>query len=154
MKSKEKEESRIGPVNPFALGSVFIEAAKKLGWMDEELVERQRRYYITPKGFAEMEKLGMDLQRIAHYKPMTPRPETIPSRHERPDPQPGNAPPRYERQMPPAEIRLSHHERPVSRNYPSRRERPASRQENSPSRGDRPRHPDRQHDRHNDRHRR
>ena len=59
MKAKEAQENRIGPVNPFALGNVFIEAAKKLGWMEEEMVERQRRYFITTKGFAEMEKMGM-----------------------------------------------------------------------------------------------
>lgn len=83
MKSKEKEGNRIGPVNPFALGGVFIDAAKKLGWMEEEQDARQRRYFITPKGFDEMGKLGMDLQRVAHYKPMTPREEHPASRHER-----------------------------------------------------------------------
>jgi hypothetical protein len=141
MKSKEPQENRIGPVNPFALGNVFIEAAKKLGWMEEDLVERQRRYFITPKGFAEMEKLGMNLQRVAHYRPMTPLPDNIPSRHERPDPQPGNAAPRHERQAPRKEITLSHHERPMSR------------RDNNPSRHERPRRPDRQHDRRPDRNR-
>ena len=94
MKSKELQENRIGPVNPFALGNVFIEAAKKLGWMVEEQVERQRRYYITPQGFAEMEKLGLELQRVLHYRPMTPLPENAPSRHERPMPPPGSPPAR------------------------------------------------------------
>src|SRR5690242_2115181 len=92
MKSKDAKETRIGPVNPFALGGVFIEAAKKLGWMHEEQEERQRRYYITAEGFTEMEKLGLDLQRVVHYKPMTPLPENVPSRHERAMAQPGNAP--------------------------------------------------------------
>jgi len=90
MKSKDAKETRIGPVNPFALGGVFIEAAKKLGWMLEEQEERQRRYYITAEGFTEMEKLGMDLQRVVHYKPMTPLQENVPSRHERAMAQPGN----------------------------------------------------------------
>jgi hypothetical protein len=90
MKSKDVKDTHIGPVNPFALGGVFIEAAKKLGWMHEEQEERQRRYYITAEGFAEMEKLGMDLQRVVHYKPMTPLPENTPSRHERAMMQPGN----------------------------------------------------------------
>ena len=142
MKSKEKQENRIGPVNPFALGNVFIEAAKKLGWMEEEQVERQRRYYITPKGFTEMGKLGLDLQHIANYKPMTPRPENTPSRHERARPEPGNSAFRYER--------------PVSRpeNRPPRRDRPLGRHENAPPRHERPpRHSDRQHDRPHDRHR-
>ena len=94
MKSKEPQENHIGPVNPFALGNVFIEAAKKLGWMLEEQVERQRRYYITPQGFAEMEKLGLELQRVLHYRPMTPLPENTPSRHERPMPPPGSPPAR------------------------------------------------------------
>jgi hypothetical protein len=142
MKPKEPEENRIGPVNPFALGTVFIDAAKKLGWMDEEQVERQRRYFITPKGFAEMGKLGMDLQNIANYKPMTPRPETTLSRHERPTLEPGNVAPRYDR--------------PISRTEfgPPRRERsPSSHHHNTPSRHERPRRTDRQHDRPRDRHR-
>jgi hypothetical protein len=130
MKSKEKEESRIGPVNPFALGNVFIEAAKKSGWMVEEQVERQRRYYITPAGFTEMEKLGMDLQRVAHYRPMTPLPENTLSRHERPAPGPEDSFARHRRLVPQQASTLSHHERPR-----------------------RPEHPSRRHDRHFDRHR-
>jgi hypothetical protein len=147
MKPKEPEENRIGPVNPFALGTVFIEAAKKLGWMDEEQVERQRRYFITPKGFTEMGKLGMDLQNIANYKPMTPRPETTLSRHERPAPEPGNVEPRNI---------APRYDRPMSRPKfgPPRRDRsPSHRHDNSPSRHERPRRPDHQHDRPRDRHR-
>ncbi|HLY61512.1 MAG TPA: hypothetical protein VKV95_12260 [Terriglobia bacterium] len=146
MKSKDPKENRIGPVNPFALGGVFIEAAKKLGWMQEEQEERQRRYYITPEGFAEMEKLGLDLQRVVHYKPMTPLPENIPSRHERTVPQPGNTISRHELQSPRKEITLSHHARPASRhgNSPSRREdRPHDRHGNRPHDRNRDRHPDR-----------
>jgi len=132
MKSKESEDNRIGPVNPFGLGTVFIEAAKKLGWLEEEQVDRQRRYYITPQGFAEMEKLGMDLQRVIHYRPMTPPAEGGPARHEHPQPR--------------TEITLSHHMRPQPRSHPFG------------PRHDRPRHHDRHgqnrpHDRHNDRHR-
>lgn len=103
MKAKEAEENRIGPVNPFGLGNVFIEAAKKLGWMEEEQVDRQRRYFITSKGFTEMEKLGMDLQRVVHYRPMTPPPEGTPARHEQ--------------QQPRTEITLSHHMRPQPRQH-------------------------------------
>jgi len=113
MKSKESEDNRIGPVNPFGLGNVFIEAVKKLGWMVEEQVDRQRRYYITPKGFAEMEKLGMDLQRVIHYRPLTPPAEGGLVRHE---PQ----------QQPRTEITLSHHMRPQPRpqHFGPRHERP------------------------------
>ncbi|HEV2352264.1 MAG TPA: hypothetical protein VG028_20715 [Terriglobia bacterium] len=133
MKSKDPKESRIGPVNPFALGGVFIEAAKKLGWMHEEQEERQRRYYITAQGFAEMEKLGMDLQRVVHYKPMSPLPENIPSRHERAMAQPGNS--------------LAHHARP---RQPLRHD---DRQHFRHDERRPPRHHDRQHDRPHDRHR-
>jgi len=132
MKAKEPEQDRIGPVNPFGLGNVFIEAVKKLGWIQEEQVDRQRRYYITPKGFAEMEKLGMDLQRVVHYRPMTP-------------PSDAGAP-RHVQQLPPPAITLSHHQRPQPR------------QHHFVPRHDRPRNLDRQgqhrpHDHHHDRHR-
>lgn len=137
MKAKDAKETRIGPVNPFALGGVFIEAAKKLGWMQEEQVERQRRYYITSEGFAEMEKLGMDLQRVVHYKPMTPLPENVPSRHERPIAQPGNAPAQHVRPRQPARRDDRQHFRQDER----RPARPHDRQH------------DRQHDRPHDRHR-
>jgi len=138
MKPKEPHENRIGPVNPFALGGVFIEAAKKMGWMEEEQVERQRRYFITPKGFAEMQKLGMDLQRVAHYKPMAPQPENASSRHER--------------AQAPAPVLISRHERPMYQqgNAPSRHERP--RQHNRHGERQHNRHGDRLHDRHPDRH--
>jgi hypothetical protein len=129
MKSKEPHENRIGPVNPFALGGVFIEAAKKLGWMHEEQVERQRRYYITAEGFVEMEKLGMDLQRVVHYKPMTPLPENAPSRHERHMAQPGNAAAQHVRPRLP----VRHEDRQHFRHDERR--------------------PPRHHDRHHDRHR-
>src|SRR5438270_3513126 len=100
MKSKEPQASRIGPVNPFAMGDVFIAAAKKLGWMEEEQVDRLRRFYITTKGFSEMEKLGMDLQKVVHYRPMTPRPDNVPSRHERPMPRNDGTPARHLRPLP------------------------------------------------------
>ncbi len=138
MKPKEPLENRIGPVNPFAMGNVFIEAAKKLGWMEEEQVERQRRYFITPKGFAEMEKLGMDLQRVLHYRPMTPQPENTLSRHERPAPQPGSHP------MRPARPRLQDRNDDRQPSRPRLQDRNDDRQ---PAR-----HQDRQHDRHRDRH--
>lgn len=136
MKAKEPEQNRMGPVNPFGLGNVFIEAARKLGWIEEEQVDRQRRYFITSKGFAEMEKLGMDLQRVVHYRPMTPPPEGVPLRHVQPMPRP--------------EISLSHHQRPQPRShhFNPRHERP---QRHGRHEQNRPH--DRQHDRNNDRHR-
>lgn len=74
MKPKGKDENRLGPVNPFTVGSVFIEAAKKLEWIEEEKTERQRQFFITSKGFEEMTKLGMDLQRALMYR-QPPAPE-------------------------------------------------------------------------------
>jgi len=116
MKPKE-EGDRIGPVNPFGLGSVFVEAAKKLGWVEEEQVDRQRRYYITSKGFVAMEKLGMDLQRVVHYRPVS---------------QAEGAPPRPPQTMPRPEITLSHHQRPQPRQHqfmPRQRPRHGGRRE-------------------------
>jgi hypothetical protein len=70
MKPKGKNEDHLGPVNPFILGNVFIEAALKLAWIEEEQEERQRRYFITSKGFEEMANLGMDLEKVLHqYRP-------------------------------------------------------------------------------------
>jgi hypothetical protein len=131
--ANEPEGSRIGPINPFAIGNVFIEAAKKLGWMEEEQVERQRRYYITTKGFAEMEKLGMDLQHVIHYRPMTPSAERGPMRHEQ--------------QQPRTEITLSHHLRaqPRQQHFGPRQERPRQHDRHGQHRPP---------DRHNDRNRR
>lgn len=68
MKSKSKDENRLGPVNPFTVGSVFIEAAKKLEWIEEEKTERQQQYFITSKGFEEMSKLGMNIERALLYR--------------------------------------------------------------------------------------
>ena len=68
MTSKGKDQDRLGPVNPFTVGSVFIEAAKKLEWIAEEQVDRQKQYYITPKGFEEMSKLGMNIERALLYR--------------------------------------------------------------------------------------
>ena len=73
MKPQQKEERNIGPVNPFALGAAFLEAAKKLKWVAEERDARQRRYFITPQGFDEMGKLCMDMQQVTRYRPLTPR---------------------------------------------------------------------------------
>ena len=131
MKPKEPGEDRIGPVNPFGLGNVFIEAARKLGWVYEEQVDRQRRYYITSKGFAEMEKLGMDLNRVVHYRPVS---------------QAEGAPPRPVQSMPRPEITLSHHQRPQPRQHQF-----MPRQDRQRRHGRHDQH--RQHDRHNDRHR-
>lgn len=75
MKPKGKIEDHLGPINPFTLGSVFIEAAKKLAWIAEEPHERHRQYYITSKGFEEMEKLGMDLEKVLHYGPPASHPQ-------------------------------------------------------------------------------
>lgn len=87
MKSKNQKEDHLGPINPFTLGSIFIEAAKKLGWIEEEQEERQRRYFITSKGFEEMANLGMDLEKVLHYRPPATQQEhpaqTRPSRHQR-----------------------------------------------------------------------
>jgi hypothetical protein len=68
MKSKGKDHDRLGPVNPFTVGSVFIEAAKKLEWLEEDKTDRQRQYFITPKGFEEMSKLGMNIERALLYR--------------------------------------------------------------------------------------
>ena len=69
MKPKVGNENHLGPVNPFTLGNAFIEASLKLGWVEVEQLERHRRYYITSKGFDEMGKLGMDLEKTLHYRP-------------------------------------------------------------------------------------
>ena len=68
MKSKGKDENRLGPVNPFNVGNVFVEAAKKLEWIEEDQTERHRQYFITPKGFEEMTKLGMNIERALLYR--------------------------------------------------------------------------------------
>jgi len=68
MKPKAKHEDRLGPVNPFTVGSVFIDAAKKLEWIVEDKTERHRQYFITPKGFEEMSKLGMNIERALLYR--------------------------------------------------------------------------------------
>ena len=68
MKSKGKDENRLGPVNPFTVGNVFIEAAKKLEWIEEDQTERHRQYFITSKGFEEMSKLGMNIERALLYR--------------------------------------------------------------------------------------
>lgn len=75
MKATSKKEDHLGPINPFTLGNVFIAAAQKLGWIEEEQEERQRRYFITSKGFEEMTKLGMDLEKVLHYRQAAVRPE-------------------------------------------------------------------------------
>ncbi|HVA00641.1 MAG TPA: hypothetical protein VMV34_03200 [Terriglobia bacterium] len=89
MKPKSKKEDHLGPISPFTLGSVFIEAATKLAWIEEEQEERQRRYFITSKGFEEMAKLGMDLEKVLHqYRPLASSPEgqapARPHRHRHP----------------------------------------------------------------------
>ena len=68
MTSKAKHEDRLGPVNPFTVGSVFVEAAKKLEWVVEDTTERHKQYFITPQGFEEMSKLGMNIERILLYR--------------------------------------------------------------------------------------
>jgi hypothetical protein len=68
MKPKAKDENRLGPVNPFNVGSAFIEAAKKLEWIVEDKTERHRQYFITPNGFEEMTKLGMNIERALLYR--------------------------------------------------------------------------------------
>jgi hypothetical protein len=68
MKPKAKDEDRLGPVNPFTVGSVFVEAVKKLEWIVEDKTERHRQYFITPKGFEEMTKLGMNIERVLLYR--------------------------------------------------------------------------------------
>lgn len=68
MKPKGNEENRLGPVNPFVVGNVFIEAAKKLEWIVEDKTERHKQYFITPKGFEEMTKLGMNIERALLYR--------------------------------------------------------------------------------------
>ncbi len=68
MKPKAKDEERLGPVNPFTVGSVFIDAAKKLEWIVEDQTDRHRQYFITPKGFEEMSKLGMNIERALLYR--------------------------------------------------------------------------------------
>jgi hypothetical protein len=68
MKPKAKDEERLGPVNPFTVGNVFIDAAKKLEWIVEDTTERHRQYFISPKGFEEMTKLGMNIQRALLYR--------------------------------------------------------------------------------------
>jgi hypothetical protein len=68
MKSKGNDENRLGPVNPFTVGNVFIEAAKKLEWIEEDQTERHRQYFITSKGFEEMSKLGMNIERALLYR--------------------------------------------------------------------------------------
>ncbi len=84
MEPKGKKTDHLGPINPFTLGSVFIEAVRKLGWVVEEQEERQRRYFITSKGFEEMGKLGMDLERVLHYRASESRQEDkTPSRQHR-----------------------------------------------------------------------
>ena len=76
MKQKDKKEDHLGPINPFTLGSVFIEAARKSGWIEEEQEERQRQYFITSKGFEEMTNLGMDIEKVLHqYRPPASRQE-------------------------------------------------------------------------------
>jgi len=68
MTSKAKHEDRLGPVNPFTVGSVFVETAKKLEWIVEDTTERHKQYFITPKGFEEMSKLGMNIERVLLYR--------------------------------------------------------------------------------------
>ncbi len=68
MKSKGKDENRLGPVNPFSVGSAFVEAARKLEWIEEEKTERHRQYFITSKGFEEMAKLGMNIEKVLLYR--------------------------------------------------------------------------------------
>jgi len=68
MTSKAKHEDRLGPVNPFTVGSVFVDAAKKLEWIVEDKTERHKQYFITPKGFEEMSKLGMNIERALLYR--------------------------------------------------------------------------------------
>lgn len=68
MTSKAKHEDRLGPVNPFTVGSVFVETAKKLEWIVEDTTERHKQYFITPKGFEEMSRLGMNIERALLYR--------------------------------------------------------------------------------------
>ena len=68
MKPKGNEQNRLGPVNPFVVGNVVIEAAKKMEWIEEDKTERHRQYFITPKGFEEMTKLGMNIERALLYR--------------------------------------------------------------------------------------
>jgi hypothetical protein len=81
MKTKAKHEDRLGPVNPFTVGSVFIEAAKNLEWIVEDQTDRQRQYFISSKGFEEMSKLGMNMERVLLYRQ---QPEAQPRRAPRP----------------------------------------------------------------------
>ena len=90
MKSKGKDENRLGPVNPFTVGSVFIEAAKKLEWIVEDQTERHRQYFITPLGFEEMTKLGMNIERALLYR-------QPPAEHQRRAPSHGRHRPRDRR---------------------------------------------------------
>ncbi|HZT71823.1 MAG TPA: hypothetical protein VFC10_19005 [Terriglobia bacterium] len=80
MKPKNEEQNRLGPVNPFTVGSVFVEAAKKMEWIEEDKTDRHRRYFITPKGFEEMSKLGMNIERALLYR----QPPEQPQRHRTP----------------------------------------------------------------------
>jgi len=68
MDPKVKDKNHLGPVNPFTVGNVFIEAAMKLEWIEEEKTERQRQFYITSKGFDEMSKLGMNIEKALLYR--------------------------------------------------------------------------------------
>ncbi len=75
MKPKGKDDDRLGPVNPFVVGNVFIEAAKKLEWIEEDKTDRHRQYFITSKGFEEMSKLGMNIERALLYRQLPAEPQ-------------------------------------------------------------------------------
>jgi hypothetical protein len=89
MTPKAKEENRLGPVNPFTVGNVFIEAAKKLEWIEEDKTERHRQYFITPKGLEEMTKLGMNIERALLYRepPAENQRRQMPPEHQHRQPQ-------------------------------------------------------------------
>lgn len=59
------------PVNPFALGGAFIEWAREKGWIEVEEVGRCRNYYITSMGDAKMREMGVNIDNLFRFMPLS-----------------------------------------------------------------------------------
>jgi hypothetical protein len=54
-------------VNPFALGTAFVERAVELGWVEVDSDGMRSSYYLTDLGSAELVKLGLNLDKAMQF---------------------------------------------------------------------------------------
>ena len=60
-------------VNPFALGTAFVERAVELGWLEVESDGMRSSYYLTDLGSGELVKFGVNLDKAMQFAVLAER---------------------------------------------------------------------------------